>query len=130
MEELNFVTVKAIDVSPMSYGLYCSVGNYDPFVNPICHRSWSECGTKIWFMLDSHNFISALPDEELKLVKLNNHSRNETEQKKFLAARYDERKKMLNQMLNQIQKLATSKNMTAVCKLIEDELAYYDSLIH
>lgn len=60
--------VKAIDVKPGYWALWCSIEDGKPFANTITNRRWSEDGTKIWFMLDSHNFISAKAEEELELV--------------------------------------------------------------
>lgn len=68
-EEPTQITMKAIDVVPHKYGLWCSVGNGEPYVNPFCHRKWSEDGESIWFMLESHNFYNAKPDEDMKVVE-------------------------------------------------------------
>ena len=63
--------VKAIDVKPYRWALWCSVGDSGkPFENEIVGRKWSPDGKLIWFMLDSHNFYSAAPGEVLELVPL------------------------------------------------------------
>ncbi len=64
----ELVKVKAIDVKPDRWAEWCSVGGGAPYANVICHRRWSEDGKSIWFMLESHNFLNALPDEVLELV--------------------------------------------------------------
>lgn len=61
--------IKARDVRPYHWGIWCTVGDDPkPFVNSIEGRSWSDDGSKIWFMLGTHNFHCAAPDEELDLV--------------------------------------------------------------
>jgi hypothetical protein len=69
------VKIKAIDAKPHRYALWCSVAGEDgkqgaPFANEIGPRSWSDDGQHIWFMLDTHNFFKAKPDEELELIPL------------------------------------------------------------
>ena len=63
------VQVRARDVKPYHYGIWCSIGDGKPFVNTICGVRWSEDGNSIWFMLESHNFDRADPDEVLDLVE-------------------------------------------------------------
>lgn len=60
--------VRAIDVKPNHWSLWCTVGGSEPFANEIVSRKWSDDGEKIVFMLESHNFLFALPEEELELV--------------------------------------------------------------
>ena len=63
--------VRAIDVKPHFWGIWCTVGDCkDPFVNEIVSRKWSDDHKTIWFMLESHNFSEAAPDEEMELVPL------------------------------------------------------------
>lgn len=63
--------VRAIDVKPHHWGVWCTVGDRpEPFVNEIVTRKWSEDGSKILFMLDTHNFMSADPEEVLDLVEM------------------------------------------------------------
>ena len=62
------IEVLAIDIIPYRVGIWCTIAGGEPFVNPIVHRAWSEDGTKIWFMLDSHNFYSAKPFDTVKVV--------------------------------------------------------------
>jgi hypothetical protein len=67
--------VRAIDVKPYRWALWCTVeGSSKPFANEICIRKWSDDGEKIIFMLDSHNFLFARPDEELELIPIPNPS--------------------------------------------------------
>jgi len=60
--------VRAIDVVPYRWALWCTVGGSKPFANDIVHMRWSDDGRRIHFGLDSHNFYSAAPDDELELV--------------------------------------------------------------
>lgn len=62
--------IKAIDVKPYRWALWCSVGGSEPFLNDIVCRKWSEDGEEIVFMLDSHNYLSSKPDDELNLVPI------------------------------------------------------------
>jgi hypothetical protein len=63
------VRKRALDVTPYEHGVWCIVRDGEPFVNTIVSRKWAEDGTKIWFMLDSHNFLKAAPDEEIEVVE-------------------------------------------------------------
>lgn len=64
------VQIRARDVKPYHWAVWCTVGDSTrPFANTIVSRKWSEDGEKIWFMLDTHNFDSAGPDEMLWLVR-------------------------------------------------------------
>lgn len=64
------VEVRALDAKPHHWAVWCTVGEgKKPFANTIVARKWSEDGEKIWFMLDTHNFMSAHPDEMLSLVR-------------------------------------------------------------
>ena len=63
--------VRAIDVRPYHWGIWCTVGGQpNPFTNPIVSARRSEDGKKLWFMLESHNFQDAAPEEILDLVPL------------------------------------------------------------
>ena len=63
--------VRAIDVRPYEWGVWCTVGDDKrPFVNRIEHRAWSDDGLSIWFGLETHNSKNAEPDEEIDLVPL------------------------------------------------------------
>jgi hypothetical protein len=63
--------VRAIDVRPYEWGIWCTVeGSPKPFTNVIEMRKWSEDGQSIWFMLGTHNFHNAKPDDILTLVPL------------------------------------------------------------
>lgn len=69
----NFERIRAVDVQPYRWGQWSSVGGSTPFLNQIVSKRWSENGDRIWFMLDSHNFMSAEPDEVLELVPMKPH---------------------------------------------------------
>lgn len=60
--------VKAIDVMPYRWALWCTLGDSKPFANLIVHRQWDSDGKRIVFGLDSHNFYFAAPDAELDLI--------------------------------------------------------------
>lgn len=62
------IEVRAIDVVPYEHAIWCSVGGGEPFSNTIELRSWSEDGEHIWFMLGTHNFYKAKPDEMVRVV--------------------------------------------------------------
>lgn len=62
--------VKAIDVKPYHYALWCSIEDDKPFANEICLRKWTDDGEKIVFMLESHNFYFAEPDEMIEVIAL------------------------------------------------------------
>jgi len=63
------VKKRAIDVTPYEHGIWCSVAGGNPFVNTIVLRKWSDDGSQVIFMLDSHNFLFAKPDEEIEVVE-------------------------------------------------------------
>lgn len=65
------ILVRGIDVLPHHYGIWCTVGDgTKAFANEIVNRRWSEDGSKIWVMLDTHNFDSFDPDEMVRVVPL------------------------------------------------------------
>lgn len=70
MTDPDEIELRALDVIPYRFGMWCTIAGSMPFVNPIVHRSWSEDGECIWLMLDSHNFQQAKPDAMLKVVPL------------------------------------------------------------
>lgn len=70
MEEPTLILKRAIDVTPHVHGIWCSVGGSKPFVNPIVLRRWDEKEEKIVFMLDTHNFDSREPEEEMWVVEI------------------------------------------------------------
>ena len=63
------VRKRAIDVTPYEHSIWCMFCGGEPFANTIVHRTWSEDGTQVVFMLDSHNFLFAKPDEEIDIVE-------------------------------------------------------------
>lgn len=73
-EPPEVVTLKARDIKPYHYGVWCIVGDPDtgnkskPFSNTICSIKWSEDGEHLWFMLDTHNTMKVAPDEEIEVV--------------------------------------------------------------
>ena len=63
------VQIKARDVKPYHYRLWCSIMDGEPFANEIVGVCRTDDGEHLTFMLDSHNFMCNLdPDEELELV--------------------------------------------------------------
>ena len=68
--EPSMEKIRAADVGSFRWGLWCSIADGKPFTNPIVSARWSEDGESIWFMLDSHNFYNAKPDDVLELVRL------------------------------------------------------------
>lgn len=68
MGEPEFRKVRAIDVVPYRWALWCSVEGREPFANQIVHAAWSDDGERIIFGLDSHNSYSAKPYIALELV--------------------------------------------------------------
>lgn len=63
----SLVEVKAIDVIPYEWALWCAVEGGKPHANEIVARHVAEDGTVI-FGLDSHNAFSAKADTTLWLV--------------------------------------------------------------
>lgn len=63
--------VLARDVVPFEWALWCTGegGGREPFANTIVAVRWEPSG-RLSFMLDTHNFLSADPDDELELVPL------------------------------------------------------------
>jgi hypothetical protein len=70
MTEPTIVHKRAIDVTPYRHALWCTVGGGEPFANTIVYRKWDEGGSAIVFMLDSHNFCAARPDELMGVVEI------------------------------------------------------------
>lgn len=68
--EPECVQIRAVDVRPYHYGVWCTVGGGELHTNPIVAMKWSEDGTQIVFMLDSHNFMFEDPNTVLELVPL------------------------------------------------------------
>lgn len=64
------VKVKATEVKPFHYGIWCSIEDGKPFVNTIVITRWADDGKYIRYMLDTHNFDRAEPDEILELVPI------------------------------------------------------------
>jgi len=62
------VMVRAQDVVPYHYALWCSFRGGEPFANPICQVEWSEDGSYLYFLLDSHNTYRVEADAEVELV--------------------------------------------------------------
>lgn len=70
-DEPKIVVKKAIDVTPQLHGIWCSIADGKPFVNPIALRSWSESkDDEIHFILESFNFYFAKQDDEMRVVEL------------------------------------------------------------
>lgn len=68
MSEPEQVEVRAIDIHPYEAAIWCTIADSEPFANTIEHRGWSEDGERIWFMLGSHNFYDAKPDDMVSVV--------------------------------------------------------------
>lgn len=64
------VQKRGIDVTPYLHGIYCTIAGGRPFVNEIVHRKWSEDGSRIWMMLESHNFYDCGPEDIIDVVEL------------------------------------------------------------
>jgi len=95
VKEPKIIQVKAIDVVPYLYGVWCTVGGGEPFVNGIDYVSWMEDG-KIGFGLDTHNFMDAEPDAMIDVVEIEfepgswraeNRERHKKEHAAFVAKR-------------------------------------------
>lgn len=69
MSEPTQVRKRAIDVTPYEHAVWCSIMDGEPFVNTIVLRRWSEDNKQIVFMLDSHSFLFAAPDEEFDVIE-------------------------------------------------------------
>lgn len=67
MSEQDIIKKKAIDITPYEYLYPCIL--VDKYAEiEIVNRKWSDDGVKICFMLGTHNFVSAEPDEELEVI--------------------------------------------------------------
>ncbi len=62
--------VRALDVKPYRWGIWCSIEGGEPFANEIVGLRWSEDGRYLWFMLESHNFDRFEPEQILDLVPM------------------------------------------------------------
>lgn len=70
MKEPSFTTVRARDIKPHLWALWCSVEGYaKPFANDIEAIRWSEDKEHLWLLLGTHNAYKVRPDDELHLVK-------------------------------------------------------------
>lgn len=64
------VKKRAIDVTPLVHAIWCSVTGSKQFRNYIVNRRWADQNEdRISFMLDTCNFFSAHPDEEIEVVE-------------------------------------------------------------
>ena len=63
------VSVRARDVRPYHYALWCSVAGGEPFANPIVHVKWGS-DRSVCFMLGSFNFDFHEPDAVLELIPI------------------------------------------------------------
>lgn len=64
------VMVRARDIKPYHYALWCRIQDGKPFANDIVGVRWNEDGTHLWFMLESHNFYMVGPDEMVEVVEV------------------------------------------------------------
>lgn len=70
MVEPTIVKKLAIDVTPNHHAIWCtSEERPQPFLNTIVRRKFSADYSRIHFMLDTHNFFSADPDELVDVVE-------------------------------------------------------------
>jgi hypothetical protein len=69
MNEPTQVKKRALDVTPYEHSVWCTVAGGKPFANTIVHRRWAGDGIRVVFMLDSHNFMFADPDEEIDVIE-------------------------------------------------------------
>lgn len=81
-EEPKTTMVRARDIKPYHYALWCRIQDGKPFCNDICGVRWSEDGKKLWFMLESHNFFDAEPDEMVEVVEV------KSKHSEYLRAKY------------------------------------------
>lgn len=63
------VAVRARDIKPYHYALWCAIEDGRPFPNEIVGVKWSEDGAKVVLWLDSHNVYFVGPDEVLDLIE-------------------------------------------------------------
>ena len=70
MDEPTRVDKRALDVVPHYHGIWCSIAGGEPFVNTIVMRKWSDDGSRITFMLDTHNFYTAPWDTDIEVVEI------------------------------------------------------------
>lgn len=64
------VQKRGIDVTPYVHGIWCSIEDGEPFVNHIALRRWSEDGSYISVMLETHNFARFDPDAMVDVVEV------------------------------------------------------------
>jgi hypothetical protein len=69
----TLVTVKAIDIQPYRYALWCSIGDGEPFANEICHVAWSKDYKRVLLGLDTHNGYAVDADAEIDLVPVDGY---------------------------------------------------------
>jgi hypothetical protein len=62
------VAVRAGDVKPYEWAQWCRIEDSEPFANEIVSVCPADDGVHLWFMLDSHNFLKAHPEEVLDLI--------------------------------------------------------------
>lgn len=70
MDESKFEDMRVIDIVPYRYGILCSIGDGEPFINDIVDRQWSDDGELLILGLESHNAICHSPNEILSVIKL------------------------------------------------------------
>ena len=66
--EPESVMVKARDIKPYHYGVWCSIEDGEPFANTICYIRWSDDGKHLWFGLETFNTMKVEPDEEVEVI--------------------------------------------------------------
>ena len=70
--------MKAKDIIPnLGFALACNWVDQPEGTPPtnvdICHAKWSEDGEHIWFMLETHNFYKARPDDDVDVITFEPH---------------------------------------------------------
>lgn len=62
--------VFASDVRPYEWARWDSIESSEPFSNTIVSVKPSDCGEFLWFMLETHTFFKARPNDVLKLIRV------------------------------------------------------------
>ena len=69
MSEPHIIRMRARDVEPYYFGLWCRIDGSEPFINEIVRRTVTDDG-KIKWMMDSFNFDFHDPDELVDVVPI------------------------------------------------------------
>lgn len=86
MGEPKQVKMRAVDVVPFLYGIWCTIEGGEPFVNDIVYERWSEdTPGEIIFGLDSHNSDFRMADEEIEVVPLELNEYRKGNRERYIA---------------------------------------------